>query len=119
MTLAETDATILSAQGNTPAANRSICPLVRSASRRKNMGEPTLAKPEPPYPYFWRTAIQREKKRWHNLLLNIERQLLPSLRRWKHAYKSSHGSLVKENRVLRERIASLERRLQEKDAQER
>src|SRR5258705_966578 len=41
---------------------------------------------EPPYPYFWRTQIQREKTRWHRLTNTINRDLLSNLRGWKQKF---------------------------------
>lgn len=53
-----------------------------------------------------RLRVQKQATRWHRLKNKIDDELLPNLRRWKQAYKSSKGSLVAENKRIRESLAA-------------
>jgi HrpA-like RNA helicase len=75
---------------------------VRAAHERIAALERQLNNPMPPYPYFWRTQIQRVKTRLHKLTNEVHRTILPNLRLWKQRYKSTKGSLM-------QRIKELER----------
>jgi len=75
--------------------------------------------PMPPYPYFWRTAVQREKTRWHKLACRIEGELLPNLRGWKQRFKSTRGVIsvqAKRIKALETENASLLKRATEAEA---
>jgi hypothetical protein len=100
----QADAERLRAEGHAAETQEEVSRVVDALADALAEKERMLAEPAPPYPYFWRTAIQREKTRWHKLLCQIERELLPNLRTWKHRFKSTRGTVP----VMAKRIKALE-----------
>ena len=70
---------------------------------------------QPPYPYFWRSVVQREKTRCHRLMNKINKELLPNLRSWKQRFKSTRGTVP----GIAKRIADLERQVAEYEGMDR
>ena len=70
---------------------------------------------QPPYPYFWRSVVQREKTRCHRLMNKINKALLPNLRSWKQRFKSTRGTVP----GMAKRIADLERQVAEYEGMDR
>jgi len=59
-----------------------------------------------PYPFFYRTAVQRVKTSLHKLTNLVNRELLPNLRLWKQRYKSTKGSLLQRAIAAEKRAAA-------------
>ena len=66
---------------------------------------------EPPYPYFYRSAVQRVKTTLHKLTNEVKGNILPNLRLWKQRYKSVKPSLLKRAEAAEGRAEAAEAKI--------